>query len=199
MFVFGVLGCGDPCGGGTDSWQRKVSSFPSTRSKGEALALRTRTGPYYCPPRPPIPIQVQKQNQKVRLKLDSNTSQQKSKIIRAGAQSSLSYSSRLLRAFGPSLRIGIFMPWVAKHLLRFVLSITPGNFFALKTWKTSEKVLASTGADPVFRLPPSPTLTKFILSLIYRREVLEGCDSEGTNLDVGIGGNMVPEGTFCPD
>ena len=30
----------------------------------------------------------------------------------------------------PSLRIGILIPCVAKHLLRFVLSITPGNFFA---------------------------------------------------------------------
>lgn len=30
-----------------------------------------------------------------------------------------------------SRRIGILMPCVAKHLLRGVLSMTPGNFFAL--------------------------------------------------------------------
>ena len=52
-------------------------------------------------------------------------------------------------------------------MLRFVLSITPGNFFALKTWKTSEKALARTGAEPVLSPPPStrPTLTKFIFNL----------------------------------
>ena len=64
------------------------------------------------------------------------------------------------------------MPCVAKHLLNDVLSMTPGNFLALKTWKTSEKVVASTGALPVFKvagLPGCvwlPTLTKFILSLL---------------------------------
>jgi hypothetical protein len=40
-----------------------------------------------------------------------------------------SSSSSFLSAL-PSLRIGILMPWPAKALLRGVLSITPGNFFA---------------------------------------------------------------------
>lgn len=65
------------------------------------------------------------------------------------------------------------MPCVAKHLLSGVLSMTPGNFLALKTWKMLLKHEAKTGADPVFRVwwPPGvpeaglPTLTKFILSL----------------------------------
>ena len=38
-------------------------------------------------------------------------------------------------------------------MLSAVLSITPGNFLAEKTWKTSEKQLARTGADPVLRWP----------------------------------------------
>ncbi len=52
-------------------------------------------------------------------------------------------------------------------MLRLVLSMTPGNFFAEKTWKISLKVEASTGAEPVFSDVPLllPTLTKFILSL----------------------------------
>ena len=41
------------------------------------------------------------------------------------------------------------MPCVAKHLLRFVLSTTPGKRFALYTVKTSEKQAARTGALPV--------------------------------------------------
>jgi len=59
------------------------------------------------------------------------------------------------------------MPCVAKHLLRLVLSITPGNLFALKTWNTWEKQLARTGADPLFKLwgeVGEPTLTKFIFN-----------------------------------
>lgn len=66
----------------------------------------------------------------------------------------------------PSLRIGILTPCVAKHLLREVLSFTPGNFLALHTVKTSEKADASTGAKPVFN-PPSarPTLMKENLRL----------------------------------
>lgn len=52
----------------------------------------------------------------------------------------------------PSLRIGILIPWVAKHLLRGVLSITPGNFLAENTWKTSLKQDARTGAEAVLRV-----------------------------------------------
>ena len=90
------------------------------------------------------------------------------------------------------MRMGILMPCVAKHLLRLVDSMTPGNFLAEKTWKTSLKQEASTGAEPVLRppeeeppvgvcapegrfgeevVPPgedggdAPTLTKFILRL----------------------------------
>lgn len=84
------------------------------------------------------------------------------------SQSSFSYSSRLTTVLGPSLRMGILIPCVAKHLLRLVLSMTPGNFFAENTWKTSLKVLARTGAEPVlslFGLLLSPTLTKFIFNL----------------------------------
>lgn len=38
-----------------------------------------------------------------------------------------------------SLRMGILMPCAAKHLLSGVLSMTPGNFLAEKTWNLSEK------------------------------------------------------------
>ena len=41
------------------------------------------------------------------------------------------------------------MPCVAKHLLSWVLSTTPGNFLAEKTVKGSLKQEASTGARPV--------------------------------------------------
>lgn len=49
--------------------------------------------------------------------------------------------------------MGILIPWVAKHLLRAVLSTTPGNFFAEYTVKTSEKQEARTGALPVLIAP----------------------------------------------
>lgn len=82
--------------------------------------------------------------------------------------SSASYSAALA-GLGPSLRMGILMPCPAKHLLRGVLSMTPGNFFALYTWKASLKHEASTGALPVFKLLPLPmcfpTSTKFIFKL----------------------------------
>jgi len=75
------------------------------------------------------------------------------------------------------------MPCVAKHLLRFVLSTTPGKRFAEYTVKTSEKQAASTGALPVLTAvigmallpelgfaedgePGTPTLTKEKRSLI---------------------------------
>jgi hypothetical protein len=45
------------------------------------------------------------------------------------------------------------MPCVAKHLLKCVLSTTPGNFFAEYTVNTSEKQDASTGALPVLTAP----------------------------------------------
>ncbi len=45
------------------------------------------------------------------------------------------------------------MPCVAKHLLSFVLSITPGNFLAEKTSNEFEKHEARTGADPVLSFP----------------------------------------------
>lgn len=62
------------------------------------------------------------------------------------------------------------MPCVAKHLLNCVLSITPGNFLALKTWNTLENVEASTGAVPLLSDCADgdvgvPTLTKFIFRL----------------------------------
>lgn len=78
-----------------------------------------------------------------------------------------SSSSRAL-PLGPSLRMGILMPCVAKHRLRSVLSMTPGNFLALKTWNIWEKQDASTGADPLLSDVASvgePTLTKFIFNL----------------------------------
>lgn len=71
--------------------------------------------------------------------------------------------------------MGILIPCVAKHLLRLVLSMTPGNLFALKTWKTCEKQDARTGAEPLLRLwgdDGEPTLTKFIFSLSF---VSMGC------------------------
>jgi hypothetical protein len=75
------------------------------------------------------------------------------------------------------------MPCVAKHLLRFVLSTTPGKRFAEYTVKTSEKQAASTGALPVLTAvigtalllalgfaedgePGTPTLTKEKRSLV---------------------------------
>lgn len=45
--------------------------------------------------------------------------------------------------------MGILIPCVAKHLLRWVLSTTPGNLFAEYTTKLSEKQDARTGARPV--------------------------------------------------
>lgn len=51
--------------------------------------------------------------------------------------------------------MGILIPCVAKHLLRGVLSQTPGNFLAEKTWNTSLKTDASIGALPWFTLEPS--------------------------------------------
>ena len=84
-------------------------------------------------------------------------------------QSSSSPSPGLLSfPLGPSFLIGILIPCVAKHLLRFVLSMTPGNFFALKTWKMSLKQDARTGAEAVLSLCSlcgQPTFTKFIFNL----------------------------------
>lgn len=50
----------------------------------------------------------------------------------------------------PSLRMGIFIPCAAKHLLNGVLSQTPGNFFAEYTWKTWLKHEARMGTLPLF-------------------------------------------------
>jgi len=64
--------------------------------------------------------------------------------------------------------MGILIPCMAKHLLRAVLSMTPGNFLALKTWKGSEYVVARIGADCVIRQLGrfgSPTSTKFSFNL----------------------------------
>ena len=77
-----------------------------------------------------------------------------------------------------SLRMGILIPWLANDLLRSVLSITPGNFFALKTLNGLLKIEANTGAVvlvTVCEIWPLtlvgvpevfgwPTLTKFNLS-----------------------------------
>jgi hypothetical protein len=72
-------------------------------------------------------------------------------------------------ALEPSFLMGILIPCVAKHLLSGVLSQTPGNFLAEKTWKTSLKADARTGALPVFIVGVAvseplaggaPTLTK---------------------------------------
>lgn len=72
------------------------------------------------------------------------------------------------------------MPCVAKHLLRCVLSTTPGNLFAEYTMKLSEKQEARTGATPVLTVvvetflpdpvPWTPTLTKEKRSLELVRE-----------------------------
>lgn len=46
--------------------------------------------------------------------------------------------------------------------------MTPGNFFALKTWNSSENVDARIGAEAVLRVgvvPGMPQLTKFIFRL----------------------------------
>ena len=48
--------------------------------------------------------------------------------------------------------------------------MTPGNFLAEKTWKTSLKMLARTGAEPEFSdcgEVGEPTFTKFILRLVW--------------------------------
>ena len=47
--------------------------------------------------------------------------------------------------------------------------MTPGNFLAEKTWKTSLKQEARTGADTVLSVWAAggePTLTKFIFNLV---------------------------------
>jgi hypothetical protein len=79
-----------------------------------------------------------------------------------------SSSSSLPSCLPPSFLMGIFMPWPAKHLLSSVLSMTPGNFLAEKTWNGSEKAVARTGRLPVesFEPPslvPAPTSKKLIL------------------------------------
>lgn len=90
-----------------------------------------------------------------------------------------SSSSSLPRfPLGPSFRIGIFIPCVAKHLLSGVLSITPGNFLALKTWKMSLKAVARTGAEPVCRvdgLVGEAMFTKFIFKLGERERGQRSC------------------------
>ena len=65
--------------------------------------------------------------------------------------SSSSSPPTLTFPLGPSFLIGILIPCVAKILLSAVLSITPGNFLALNTWKTSLKQDARTGALPLLR------------------------------------------------
>lgn len=60
-----------------------------------------------------------------------------------------SSSSSLSARPPPSFRMGILIPCVAKHLLRSVLSQTPGNFFAEYTWKTSLKTEARIGDLPL--------------------------------------------------
>jgi hypothetical protein len=83
------------------------------------------------------------------------------------------------------------MPCVAKHLLKGVLSMTPGNFLAEKTWKTSLKQEARTGAEAVFRVWAAvgePTLTKFIFNLRHSQLVL------GMELR-----SQLPERAFSPD
>ena len=92
---------------------------------------------------------------------------------KSGIYSLSSSNSSRSRTFprGPSFRIGILIPWVAKHLLSSVLSMTPGNFFALKTWNTFEKAEARTGAALVFSAVEElrePTLTKFIFRLAQK-------------------------------
>lgn len=93
----------------------------------------------------------------------------------------------------PSFRIGILIPCVAKHLLRSVLSMTPGNFFAEKTSNLSLKHEARTGAEAVLRVWAAvgePTFTKFIFSLSRKVslgecaemiQVLEGGGDTGKN------------------
>jgi len=70
------------------------------------------------------------------------------KIPREDNQSS-SNSLSLSPLPGPSLRMGILIPCVAKHLDNAVLSTTPGNLLAEYTVKGSEKQAARTGAEPV--------------------------------------------------
>lgn len=63
--------------------------------------------------------------------------------------------------------MGILTPCAAKFLLSWVLSLTPGNFFADQTVKGSENVSARMGQAPVFSVPVAapPTLTKDSLRL----------------------------------
>lgn len=88
------------------------------------------------------------------------------------------------------------MPCRAKHLLSWVLSITPGNFLAEKTWNGSENTDARTGAVPwlitgapfVVSEDCVPTSTKLIFRLGFRQLLRSRyC---GTNL---------PEGPLCPN
>lgn len=53
------------------------------------------------------------------------------------------------------------MPCWAKVLLNSVDSITPGNFFALKTWKGLVKTEARTGADDVLSEAPGVAADEF--------------------------------------
>lgn len=49
--------------------------------------------------------------------------------------------------------MGILIPCLANALLRGVLSTTPGNFLAEKTWNSLLKPEASIGAELVLTLP----------------------------------------------
>lgn len=57
--------------------------------------------------------------------------------------------------------MGILIPCAAKVLLSSVDSITPGNFFALKTWKGLVKTDARTGAAEVLRDALGTTADEF--------------------------------------
>lgn len=82
------------------------------------------------------------------------------------------------------------MPCVAKHLLSFVLSTTPGNFFALNTVNTSLKHAASTGALPVLILAASGGCVGLVL-LVVGGTVVE--DPTFTKLKRSLGGLVVSE------
>ena len=71
------------------------------------------------------------------------------------------------------------MPCFAKALLRGVLSTTPGNFLAEKTWNSSLKQVAKMGADPVLSLPACKLVLEIRCGLgMVRAEAL--CGSLGS-------------------
>lgn len=93
--------------------------------------------------------------------------------------------------------MGILIPCVAKHLLRGVLSQTPGNFFAEYTWNTSLKDAARIGAAAWFTIEPfAETWLGGLATLTNEKRSLHECVSDA--IDQGNTLECLPKVTLGP-